>query len=186
VTLATIGKMSICFIGVRIEAFLALERYVHIDSVVTIEGSRVHRHCEKIGRTFQLAKRSERAHIFDFIYRQKVDMVFSAGFPFTLPAEILEGEALFINSHPSLLPAYKGNNAIKDAFKAGEPFMGITVHYMEEEVDAGALIVQESVSVRGLMVDQVYDVLFSVVEPMAITRSLEKIIKTDSADGISP
>lgn len=53
-----------------------------------------------------------------------------------------------INIHPSLLPKYKGVNAIKQAFKAGDSESGCTVHFVNEDVDAGAIIAQKSVKIE--------------------------------------
>ena len=45
-----------------------------------------------------------------------------------------------INVHPSLLPKYKGLHAVEQAMKAGEKETGCTVHYVNEELDGGAII----------------------------------------------
>ena len=47
-----------------------------------------------------------------------------------------------INLHPSLLPAYKGKDAIERAFAAGEQEMGVSVHFVNEELDGGEVIAQ--------------------------------------------
>ena len=134
-------RPSACFAGVRLEALLALERYACVESVITVPDSWVHRHCAGANRAVALVDRASRAASFEFISAQDVDMVLSSGFPFILPAEVLERDTLFINSHPSLLPAYKGRNAIQEAVEAGEPYLGVTVHHMVAKVDAGAQIV---------------------------------------------
>ena len=51
--------------------------------------------------------------------------------------------------------------------------MGITVHYMIEDVDAGEIIFQEKVSVKNLLIQDIYGLLFNVVEPFVITKALE-------------
>ena len=52
-----------------------------------------------------------------------------------------------INIHPALLPAYKGLDSIRRAYEAGEKVMGVTVHYVDEGMDTGPIIKQESFKV---------------------------------------
>jgi len=54
-----------------------------------------------------------------------------------------------INIHPSLLPAYKGGSAIKDSILNGSKITGCSVHFVEEEVDSGSLIMQAALSIRN-------------------------------------
>ena len=55
--------------------------------------------------------------------------------------------APMINVHPSLLPKYKGLNAIEQAMEAGEEVTGCTVHYVNEELDGGEIILQAEVPI---------------------------------------
>jgi phosphoribosylglycinamide formyltransferase-1 len=52
-----------------------------------------------------------------------------------------------INIHPSLLPEFKGADAVGDAIKAGAKISGCTVHFVREEMDCGPIINQVSVEV---------------------------------------
>ncbi len=52
-----------------------------------------------------------------------------------------------INIHPSLLPEFKGADAVGDALKAGVKKSGCTVHFVREEMDSGPIILQASVPV---------------------------------------
>lgn len=52
-----------------------------------------------------------------------------------------------INIHPSLLPDFKGADAVGDAIKAGVKTSGCTVHFVREEMDAGPIILQAKVDV---------------------------------------
>ena len=54
-----------------------------------------------------------------------------------------------INIHPSLLPAYKGGSAIKDSLLNGSKITGCSVHFVEEEVDSGCLIMQAALSISN-------------------------------------
>jgi len=53
-----------------------------------------------------------------------------------------------INIHPSLLPAYKGGSAINDSILNGSKITCCSVHFVEEEVDSGSLIMQAALSIN--------------------------------------
>ena len=54
-----------------------------------------------------------------------------------------------INIHPSLLPAFKGAHAIRDAFDYGVKVYGVTIHYVDETLDGGEIIAQAAVPYEG-------------------------------------
>ena len=76
----------------------------------------------------------------------KVDLIVLAGYmkvikhPERFPCPI-------INVHPSLLPKYKGLHAIEQAMNADEVTTGCTVHYVNEELDGGEIIIQSEVPI---------------------------------------
>ena len=76
----------------------------------------------------------------------KVDLIILAGYmrviknPSKFPAPM-------INVHPSLLPKYKGLNVVERAMEAGEEVTGCTVHYVNEELDGGEIILQREVPI---------------------------------------
>jgi phosphoribosylglycinamide formyltransferase-1 len=53
-----------------------------------------------------------------------------------------------LNIHPSLLPAFPGAHAVEDALAHGVKVTGVTVHFVDEEVDHGPIIAQRTVEVR--------------------------------------
>ena len=53
-----------------------------------------------------------------------------------------------INIHPSLLPAFPGRRAVEDALSHGVKVSGVTVHFVDEQVDHGPIIAQRAVPVR--------------------------------------
>lgn len=82
------------------------------------------------------------------LHDYKVDLVCLAGFMRLLSTDFSrEWESKVINIHPSLLPAFKGLNAQRQALDAGVKITGCTVHYVVPEVDAGPIIFQAAVPV---------------------------------------
>jgi phosphoribosylglycinamide formyltransferase 1 len=78
----------------------------------------------------------------------KVDLVCLAGYMRLLsPWFVQQFPAKILNIHPSLLPAFPGLEAQQQAFAYGVRVSGCTVHFVDEELDHGAIIVQKTVLV---------------------------------------
>jgi phosphoribosylglycinamide formyltransferase-1 len=78
-----------------------------------------------------------------------VDLVVLAGYMHLLRPCFLERfPGRVINVHPALLPQFPGAHAIEEALAAGVPVTGATVHYVDEGIDTGDVIVQREVPVR--------------------------------------
>ena len=169
-------RPTVCFAGTRLEALKSVQRFADVISIITSPNSWVHNDWLPGGPIIELVDKREKGDAFQFITEQSVDLVISAGFPLILPLSVLQSGPVFLNSHPSLLPAYKGYHPIRQAFEDREEYMGVTVHSMAEQVDTGPLVHQERVWVKGLELPEIYDLLFSVVAPMTITRALEQIL----------
>ncbi len=77
-----------------------------------------------------------------------VDLVCLAGFMRIVTKVLIEPfRNRIMNIHPSLLPAFKGINAPKKAAYYGVKIAGATVHFVEEDVDSGAVIIQGALPV---------------------------------------
>jgi phosphoribosylglycinamide formyltransferase-1 len=75
----------------------------------------------------------------------EVDLLVLAGFMEVLGGPFIRRfEGRIINVHPSLLPAFSGLGAIEQALEYGVRVTGVTVHFVEEGVDSGPVILQES------------------------------------------
>jgi phosphoribosylglycinamide formyltransferase 1 len=78
----------------------------------------------------------------------QVELICLAGFMRLLaPAFIAAFPNRILNIHPALLPAFPGAHAVRDAIAWGVKVTGTTVHFVDEEVDHGPIVVQEAVEV---------------------------------------
>ena len=81
---------------------------------------------------------------------QNVDLVCLAGFMSILSKKFLkEWHRKVINIHPSLLPSFRGKNAVKQALEQRVKTAGCSVHFVDEGIDTGEIISQEKVSVSS-------------------------------------
>ena len=78
-----------------------------------------------------------------------------------------------INYHPSLLPKYRGGSAINWAIIGGETVTGVTIHYIDEGVDTGPILLQEKVEVTPD--DTVKSVYFKKLYPLGIKMIAEAV-----------
>jgi len=82
------------------------------------------------------------------LHRQQVDVVLLAGFMRLLGASFIrQFPNRILNIHPSLLPAFPGLDAQHQALEHGVRITGCTVHFVDEYLDAGPIIVQAAVPV---------------------------------------
>jgi phosphoribosylglycinamide formyltransferase-1 len=80
---------------------------------------------------------------------KKVDLVCLAGYMRLLsPAFVAAFRGRILNIHPSLLPAFPGLESQRQALEHGAKFSGCTVHFVDENLDAGPIILQAAVPIR--------------------------------------
>ncbi|PIR53764.1 phosphoribosylglycinamide formyltransferase [Candidatus Peregrinibacteria bacterium CG10_big_fil_rev_8_21_14_0_10_42_8] len=78
----------------------------------------------------------------------KDTVVAALGWMFILsPWFVAQWKNRIINVHPALLPAHPGAHAITDALKAGDEISGMTIHFIDEGVDTGPIILQKECAV---------------------------------------
>jgi phosphoribosylglycinamide formyltransferase-1 len=116
-------------------------------------------------RVFGLEQYPDRAardrEMADWLQLRGVDLVVLAGYMHLLTPAFLERfPDRIVNVHPSLLPEFPGARAIDDALAAGVDTTGVTVHYVDDGLDTGAVIRQESVEVepRESLVERIHAV----------------------------
>ncbi|SFS96817.1 phosphoribosylglycinamide formyltransferase-1 [Halolactibacillus miurensis] len=94
-------------------------------------------------------KRAFEIEIVEALQRADADYIILAGYMRLIGATLLHAyEGKIVNIHPSLLPSFKGLDAIGQAFDAGVKITGVTIHYVDEGMDTGRIIAQEAVKVE--------------------------------------
>ena len=87
-------------------------------------------------------------HIADEIDNLGADLIVLAGYMKILSAEFtLRFAGKILNIHPSLLPKYSGLHTYQRAMEAGETEHGMTIHFVNEKVDGGAIVLQAKVPI---------------------------------------
>jgi len=95
-------------------------------------------------------KRAEHdAEMIARLHQHKVDLVCLAGYMRIISPQFVSAFPQgLLNVHPSLLPAFPGLDAQKQAIEYGVKFAGCTVHFVDEVVDHGVIVLQRSVPVK--------------------------------------
>ena len=119
------------------------------------EGAFVIERAKKLGTPVEMinyktnTKPEVEARILELLARYEIDIVFLAGFMRILSDDFIHRITIpFINLHPSLLPKYRGAHAIERAFESDDDEIGMSIHYVTEELDGGEVILQKAVKLR--------------------------------------
>ncbi|MFN2590787.1 MAG: phosphoribosylglycinamide formyltransferase [Actinomycetota bacterium] len=96
------------------------------------------------------AYESREAHdqaLLELLEGERIDAVLFAGYMRILtPVVVKPFEGRWLNVHPSLLPAFPGAHAVRDALAWGAKVTGVTIHFVDSEVDHGPIVFQEAVT----------------------------------------
>ncbi len=109
---------------------------------------------------------------------RKIDLVCLAGYMRILGPEFIRTfEGKIINIHPSLLPAFPGLHVQQQAIDYGVKFSGCTVHFVEEEVDSGPIILQAVVPVHDTDDADTLAERILIQEHLIYPRAIQMIIE---------
>lgn len=111
---------------------------------------------EKAKIKVALIKREECASSVDFenkileqLEENNIELIVLAGFMRMLsPGLVKRYEQRILNIHPALLPSFKGSEAIRDVFDYAVKVSGVTVHFVDEKMDHGPIILQKAVKIE--------------------------------------
>ena len=122
----------------------------------------------------EYADRAERDRALgDWLEAHDVDLVVLAGFMELLsPDFVRRFEGRMINVHNALLPAFPGMRAMEDAVAYGVKIAGVTVHFVDEGVDSGPVILQESFEVPYARGIEAIEQTFQDVEHRLLPRAI--------------
>jgi phosphoribosylglycinamide formyltransferase-1 len=101
------------------------------------------------------------AAIGDWLAQHDIDLIVLAGYMELLSREfVLRFRNRIVNVHPALLPAFPGLDAVGQALEHGVQVTGVTVHFVDEGVDSGPVILQRAIELPDAAdADAVHDLL---------------------------
>lgn len=147
---------------------------IEITCLSDVEDAFILQRAEKLGIEYKYLPEDKNLAYFK---ENKFDLVALAGYMQILPENVLKEMGKVINVHPSLLPSFKGKDAIKQAFLAGVKISGITIHYVEKDIDAGKIIAQYPIFIQnGAHLDEVEAEIHEIehkLYPIVIEKVLE-------------
>src|SRR6202795_4153468 len=112
------------------------------------------------------------------LQQRDVDLVCLAGYMRLLsPWFVQQYPRRILNIHPSLLPSFPGLEAQEQAFAYGVKVTGCTVHFVDEELDHGAIIVQETVPVRDTDDEQTLAARILEQEHLAYSEAINIVLE---------
>ncbi len=94
-------------------------------------------------------KEAYESDIVEILQEMKIDYIVLAGYMKLIGPILLRAyNNRIINLHPSLLPSFRGKDAIEQAINYGTKFTGVTVHFVDEGMDTGPIIKQKVVTIE--------------------------------------
>ena len=97
--------------------------------------------------SFRQPREEWNKELFEYVSKIDPDLVVSVGFMRILAPDFVRRFRV-INSHPSLLPNFPGAHAVRDALAANVTETGCTVHWVDEGMDTGEIIAQQSIAIE--------------------------------------
>lgn len=133
--------------GIPVDVVVADRSCVATDVAVRHEVPALRVERESFDADFDRVAYTER--VVDALAARDVELVVMAGFMTVLDKPIFDAfEGRVLNTHPSLLPSFRGAHAVRDALAFGVKVTGTTVHVATVDVDDGPILAQEAVPVH--------------------------------------
>jgi methionyl-tRNA formyltransferase len=117
----------------------------------------------------------KRKEVREVIKKLAPDILLSCGFSLILDKETIESVPFAINAHPALLPQYRGFHCGANILMNGENKTGITVHFIDEGIDCGDIILQKEIPLTSFDTPKSLQRKTYVEEGEIVMQSLELI-----------
>ncbi|MED1467510.1 phosphoribosylglycinamide formyltransferase [Bacillus salipaludis] len=119
--------------------------------------------------------------VLEKLTNHQVDFIVLAGYMRLLGPVLLKAyDGKIINVHPSLLPAFKGKDAIGQALDYGVKVTGVTVHFVDEGMDTGPIIAQESVPVTMSMTREKLTIKIQEIEHRLLPEVIQSLANKET------
>lgn len=170
--------MNECIIiGNRIEALKAIEKDIKINKIYTCLNSFIDKKYKNRSIISHYSKQNYKQILRD-IYNSKSKIIFSIGFNYIIPKNLLNPKKIYINSHPGIINKNYNNigySPIKQNFKNNIKYYGVHVHYINENLDKGIPIHSETIKLKYKKLENVYQYIFRILEPKTIKTAIKKL-----------
>lgn len=133
----------------KIRANLSLLVCDKAQAAVILKAKRAGVKIAKVLRGDFPSKKDFENRIIRHLQENRIDLIVLAGFMQMLgPDLVARYKNRILNIHPALLPSFKGKQAISDAFNYGVKVTGVTVHFVDELMDHGPIILQAALKIE--------------------------------------
>ena len=119
--------------------------------------------------------------VLKLIIKYNVKLLVLAGYMRLLSKNFVNSlpSKFIVNVHPSLLPKYKGMNAIQQAIDDCAEYTGVTIHYVDEGMDSGSIIKQDSIKINEIDTVETLKDRLQALEHLLYSDTIQSILIKD-------
>ena len=110
--------------------------------------------------------------------KENIELICLAGYMrLVRPGLVQKYHHRILNVHPALLPSFKGTEGIKDALECGVKVTGVTVHFVDEEMDHGPIILQQNLEIKDNDTEESLALRIHEIEHQLYPRAVKLFIE---------
>lgn len=116
--------------------------------------------------------------IVKHLQKLQIDLIILAGYMRLIgPTILAKYPRRILNIHPSLLPKFKGLDAVGQAIKAGETVTGVTIHFVDEGMDTGEIILQQTLDISTCLNRSEIETKIHQIEHKLYPKAIQKVLE---------